>query len=167
MKWDQKSKDSGDNAVNLFEKECGLRGIKYEKSSYKEDVFDHFDYHLYSDSGKSYKVEIKARKRIKRSDANTQDACIWIEFKNVVGKDGWLYGKADYIVFECEDEFIFVNRLKLVTLAEKLVNFKEQAKSSSAALYKVYTRFGRKDLVSMIKLSDLNPIIKTRWKKGE
>jgi hypothetical protein len=80
-----------------------------------KEQFSHVDY--ISDFGK---IDVKARKRVARKDANVQDDLVWLEFKNVQGKFGWLYGKADWIAFERDEDFVLVKRHDLALMAEKL-----------------------------------------------
>jgi len=81
-----------------------------------------------------------------------------VEFKNVRGNDGWLYGKATYIAFELVDEFIIVQTTDLAKLCEKLVDKKKRVSKAKDALYSLYTRKGQKDEISIIKLSDVQTL---------
>jgi hypothetical protein len=94
-------------------------------------------------------------KRTSRSDANAQDTWIWVEFNNVNGNDGWLYGEADYIAFERRNNFTLVNRLDLVKIAEELVDLDARVSSSKLAKYKSYRRYGRSDLIAMMELDKI------------
>ena len=80
---------------------------------------------------------------------------IWVEFNNVNGNDGWLYGEADYIAFERQNNFTLVNRKELVKIAEELVDLKNTVSSSKLAKYKAYRRYGRSDLISMMELDKI------------
>jgi len=144
------------------------RNYDIKKASSKEDRIDHFDYHFKKED-KEIKVEVKAMKRISRADDNGQDEWIWVEFKNVQGNLGWLYGKADYVAFELQDCFLFVNREDLVKVSENVVDLSEIVKKPFEARRKGYHRRSRPDeLVSMIHLSDITnePNLRFRiWKK--
>ncbi len=111
--------------------------------------------------------DIKAMKKISRECEKPQHEYVWIEFKNVAGNYGWLYGKADYIAFERPEDFVVVRRSGLVKLCEKLVDPDTTVKTPHEALYKMYQRQNRKDLLSLIKMSDLlenlNPIILEKY----
>jgi len=142
--------------VELIEKK---KHITVVKATWTEQVKEHIDYKLI---GNDYKitVDVKAMKRIGRWDGKPQDDIIWIEFKNISGKKGWLYGEADAISFQCIDGFLCVARKKLVKLCEKLVGYKrkditlENAKSKKG-LYTLYTRNGRNDILTTITKADL------------
>lgn len=141
--------------------------VKIRKSSRHDDMREHFDYHFdYKDQSK--KVEVKAMKRLSRS-GDPQDEWIWIEFKNVNGKKGWLYGSADLISFEFKDHFLFVKREELVELSEKLIDRNDIVKKSCLAKYKAYHRWNRpNELVGMIHVDDLKKMhYKKCWRKVE
>ncbi len=126
----------------------------------KQDQFKHIDYYVQIGDDAKISVEVKSRKKIKRSDTNLNDEYVWIEFKNVQGNRGWLYGKADCIAFEREDDFLIVNRKSLARLCEKLCDLTKINTDVSLPLYTGYQRKGRNDLVSLIKLSDILTQIK-------
>lgn len=114
---------------------------------------------------KVIKYEVKARKKINRADKSTNDLHVWVEFHNVSGQLGWLYGKANYVAFEREDDFIIVETEKLKNLALKLCDLSTLVSSPKDALYKAYRRNGRMDLISIIKMSDIESIAKEIWPK--
>lgn len=126
-----------------------------------QEQFSHVDY--FSDFGS---VDVKARKRINRSDDSAQDELVWLEFKNVQGRVGWLYGKADWIAFERVLDFILVKRADLAELGEKLCDLETRVGSGSEALYKGYQRKGRHDLLSIVKMSDILKLPHQVWAKG-
>lgn len=121
----------------------------------KQDQFKHIDYYVETTNGSKISFEVKSRKKIKRSDNNLNDEYLWIEFKNVQGNRGWLYGKADCIAFERENDFLIVNRKSLARLCEKLCDLTKINTDVSLPLYTGYQRKGRNDLVSLIKISDI------------
>jgi hypothetical protein len=125
-----------------------------------KEQFSHVDY--ISDFGK---IDVKARKRVARKDANVQDDLVWLEFKNVQGKFGWLYGKADWIAFERDEDFVLVKRHDLALMAEKLCDVGDRVAVGKAALYKGYQRSGRKDLLSIVKMSDILKLYHQLWTK--
>lgn len=163
-----KAKDIGDKAVVLIEKMAADRSYEVKKSSKQEDCKEHFDYRFTKDN-KTIKVEVKAMKRVSRSQDSGQDEWIWVEFKNVIGELGWLYGKADYIAFEMKDSFLFVDRQDLAKLSEKVVDMRDIVKSPFEARRKCYHRKDRpNELVSMIHINDIlssNEIKYKVWKK--
>lgn len=136
-----------------------MRGLKYEKAN-RRNQFKHIDYH--SSFGT---IDVKAKKRLNRGDGKEQDEFIWLEFKNVQGKAGWLCGNTDVIAFERDDDFVLVKRKDLLELALKICDIKQTVNKSTQALYKGYRRKGRRDLISLIKMSDILKIDHRTWKK--
>lgn len=94
-----------------------------------------------------------------------QDEFIYIEWKNTVGKPGWLIGGADVLVFERKTDLIVVNRLTVLDTARDLVDRAKRVGYANQSLYTVYTRYGRKDEISMIRLSDLPEDMISVWPK--
>lgn len=77
---------------------------------------------LATKSGKKVKIRLRARMKIDRQDMLLDDEFLWIESTGVYGEPGWLYGKADKIVFEKEDGFLFVDREKLKNKIESMLD---------------------------------------------
>lgn len=158
----------GKSAEDEFSRLAKLRGFLVKPATGMEQ-FDHVDFHLTSeeeDGLMTAMVDVKARKRKKRSDSYVQDEWIWVEFKNVRGKDGWLYGLADFIAFETEESFILSFRKELVDWCESKIDLKDKVYSAEEAEYMPYTRKGKQDLISMIQLRDIENLPNTAiWKK--
>ena len=157
------TKDSlklGDRAELSFKKIALKKGWKVTEAT-KDGQIDKIG------RKKSYKVDVKAMKRISRKNPNVQDTWFWVEFHGVRSFDkGWLYdGKADLIAVERKDSFLIVKRLDLIKLAEKLVDKKSHVHSAQEAKYKLYSRSGRPDLISMIEIDKLNEIKCVLWEK--
>lgn len=123
------------------------------KTSKEVDMFDHIDFFI---NGKGF--EVKAMKSFKRGMPVDENLII-LEFQNVRGNLGWLYGKADYIVFERLNEFIIVKRKDLIEAAEYY--FKDDYIYSYPAYYQKYGRKDRMDSVGYLKYKDIENII---WK---
>ncbi len=158
------SLELGDNAEELFILMAVKQGWKISASTKDENIEEHWDY-LIEKENQNFKVEVKAEKRIQRSDNGSQTNFTWVELRNVRGKIGWLFGKADLIAFEKEKTFFFVKRLELLTLVNQKVNLVAKVKSAKDALYKIYTREGRKDKLTLLPTSDIEPIKFMEWKK--
>ena len=143
----------------MFAKLLNKRTDNVRAANLKEQ-FSHVDY--ISDFGK---IDVKARKRVARKDTDVQDDLVWLEFKNVQGKHGWLYGKSDWIAFEREEDFVMVKRHYLALMAEKLCDVGDRVAVGKDALYKGYQRSGRKDLLSIVKMSDVLGLDHQLWTK--
>jgi hypothetical protein len=125
------------------------KGITYREAS-RDEQFQHFDYITSVGT-----IDIKARKKINRSDNAEQDDLLWVEFKNTAGNAGWLTSDVDFIAFERQDDFVVIRRWQLLELASELCDLNNMVSRPSDALYKGYQRKGRLDLISIITMQDL------------
>lgn len=75
---------------------------------------------------------------------------VWIEIRNIHGDAGWLYGDADFIAFRREKGFLLVDRVKLRDWINENVE-KVYVTNKRDALMKVYTRNGRKDMITKVQ----------------
>lgn len=165
-RYDKKdSLELGRRAESSFARSAIKHGWTIEPASEDGNKNEHFDY-LMSKDGRSLKVEVKSRKRMGRADFRVQDAFVWVEIHGVRKDDqGWLYGGADLIAFELADSFRLVRRSDLARLIGKLVDFNATVDTPKEALYKLYSRRGRHDLLTMIRSSDLLQITALDWSK--
>ena len=115
----------------------------------EEDIQEHWDVKI---GGK--KIDVKA---IKKNDENIH----FVEFRNVQGKKGWLYGDADGFAFETEDYWIEVKKDKLQEMAHE----KCMDKVMGWDFYEMANRPGAKDLFTKVKTIDLCYIGKIKKKK--
>lgn len=130
------------------------RGFSFKEIRGKKQWTMHIDF-VFWKGNREWSVDVKALKKVSRKDKELNPTIIWVEFKNVRGNNGWLYGQADYIAFEFSDHFIVVETKLLADLSEKLVDKKKRVSKAKDALYSVYTRRGRQDEISMIQTEDL------------
>lgn len=149
----------GQNVEKEFAKLLDERGLKYEKSN-RRNQFRHIDYHTSFGT-----IDVKGKKRLGRGDGQEQDEFVWLEFKNVQGKGGWMLGETNVIAFERDEDFVLVKRKDLLEMAMKKCDLKKIVDTSHKALYKGYQRKGRKDLISLVKMSDILDIDHKIWKK--
>lgn len=118
------------------------------ESNDDEDINQHIDLK------QTISVDVKGLKKINRDDENTDEHFHWIEFKNVLGNNGWLYGDADFIAFETNDYFFIVERIKLKQFVETKCKMKEW--SVEPMLYKLYRRKDRpSEILTIIKTIDI------------
>lgn len=157
------SLELGQRAEDAFARIASQRGWKVESAPERGNIDDHYDY-VISKEGQTFKVEVKSKKRISRSDGGTQDELIWVELHGVREKDpGWLFGKADLIAFELKSSFRIVKRKDLLKRINELLDFSKYVDKPEDALYKQYSRPGRPDLLTMIKVEDLREVIWEEW----
>lgn len=166
--------------VNQFDKagECAAQGANAEKTfkdiliaeggEVKEATFaeqmTHVDF-IVNKNNAIFRYDVKARKRVSRNDSGYQDDLIWIEIQSVSGELGWLFGVADFIVFERALDFVVVERKKLENFVKVNCNFRKIAFTAKEALYCKYQRRGRKDCLTLIKGFDIEAIAKKIIKK--
>ena len=142
---DGKSYEYGKSVESLFKEIGEKNGFKVEESSDYENIHGHIDFFITSPDNKRLSVDVKGMKKLNRSDESVQDEWLFLEFKNVHGNKGWLYGMAELISFEMKDRFTFIKRKILIDIAEKLVDINKKVFRSSEAKYKTYTRNNRRN----------------------
>ncbi len=161
---------SGDCAASGFSCEEQFK-LLAESKGYEVEVasrnmqFSHVDFVLKKD-GSQWKFECKGRKKIKRADEDFADHVTWIEFKRTDGKNGWIYGSADYLAIEQKSEFIIIARKDLQELAEKLVDRTKTVDKAFKAHNVSYRRFGRRDEISYISTSEIRKLNIKIWNKN-
>jgi hypothetical protein len=158
--------EMGRRAEGLFARLAQRRGWLVVPAPRDADIREHWDFELNKD-GRKLKVEVKALKRSARRDDQMNEEWVWIEFRNVRGEIGWLFGKADWIAFETEASFVIVKRLDLYELVRKIVDRTTKAETTEEAKYKTYTRKGRADEITQIQLADILKIKMDEWAKEE
>ena len=160
------SLELGDKAEVVFKRLAEKRDWNLADATFDENVNEHWDF-LMVKGNDSYKIDVKAMKRLSRDDSSVQDKWVWIELHGVRPNDkGWLYdGKADLISFEKTNSFVIVKRTDLIALVERLVEYKTLVHSSKEAKYRVYNRSGRPDRITLIETDKLNPIKWDEWAK--
>jgi hypothetical protein len=122
----------------------------------KENIYKKFD--IVSSLDQYRKMDIKAEK-----DA-LDKGTVWIEYQNGDGYPGWIYGEADFIVFDFYTRYIFVSREFLLQKANNKTNGTVYVGNIQGmneyvpkwkALYKPYRRQGRQDILTKIKTEDI------------
>ena len=131
------------------------RGYTVIETSSSSNIHDHIDFILSrEDTPDKITVDVKARKKTSRRSDNYDDENVWVEFNNVRGKPGWLYGKANKIAFERAHDFVLVDRESLKDYCEATVS-PALLDSPFDALYKSFQRNGRKDVISRVPMKDI------------
>ena len=134
---------------------------KNARQATPQEQYKHIDFFTYFGT-----IDVKSKKRIGRADVDEQETIVWLEYKNVQGRDGWLVSPfVDILAFERDDDFILVKRKELQQMADELCNLDDMVDKSSDALYKGYTRKGRKDLITQVKMKDVMKLKHKVWSK--
>ncbi len=117
-------------------------------STEQEDMFQHIDLRI-----DEMTVDVKGLKKTNRGDSNVDASIHWVEFQNVNGDKGWIYGQATHIAFEIVDAYILLEREVLYNFCkEKIVDRKVK---DTKGLYTLYRRKGRNDVITMILTEDI------------
>lgn len=158
------SLELGQRAESRFARLAQRQGWEVSEASRSENIEDHYDYQI-AKEGRCLRVDVKSRKRLNRKAPAVQDHLLWVEFRTVRNTKGWLFGSADLIAFETKQGFKIVERKALVRLINKLVKIHVKVDKPEDALYKVYTRNGRPDEITLLKVSDLDAILWEEWRE--
>jgi hypothetical protein len=158
----------GHKAEDVFATIAARKGWKVTIASNYANINDHWDV-LIEKGAERYRVDVKGMKRLSRHDSNAQDEWMWIELHGVREHDrGWLYdGKAELVAFEKKRSFVVVRRDGLIKLVEQLVDLSTTVHSARAARYKVYSRPGRPDRITMVEMEKLASIRWDEWPKTQ
>lgn len=135
---------------------CVSRNWSVEKASKHQDMHEHWDFKV-----RDSLIDVKGLKKTSRSDSFFNHDEIWIELQNVRGNKGWLRGKADYIAFEHSKHFLIVSRQDLLDWCKSKITNRSFVSSPKEALYRLYQRKNRKDIISIIKTEDFVKDVKT------
>jgi hypothetical protein len=162
------SVDEGKEAEELFEWLAISRGYEVSKTSEEDDINRHVDFWIKKDEI-VLGIDVKARKRSYRKSKSFDKIWTWIEFQNVGGNTGWVYGDADYIAFRSASKnlsFTLCHREELAALVEKLVpDTGELVGEAKLAKYKRYQRakWNRKDIITRIEQKHLLTVKHFIW----
>ena len=167
-----KCSQEGHSAEDLFEEIAKSKNYLVTRATRSENMHKHIDMFLEGRDSKTkdkktISVDIKASKRTSRRDKEFNYEWVWVEIKNVQGKNGWLYGEADFIVFEQKNDFLLVPRKTLVSFIKSNVRFDlDLVERAAHAKYRIYQRRCRRDQITQIKLKDLLTLKNIiSWKK--
>lgn len=162
---DERSVVAGESAEKAFDKAIKAKRMQGRNASRHEQIVLHIDRWIspkrwipnfakgqtISDKPE-WSVEIKAMKRISRASSSPQSKWLWVEFKNIDGGPGWLYGAAVFLATEVEDGFYLIPLKSLRSWSELQVDRTARVTKPHHAKYKSYTRRERQDEMSLIEL---------------
>ena len=170
------SLNTGLEGEALFEKVMQARGIEYVKASDHDNKKRHVDVWV-GPKKNQIGVDVKGLKSSHKKGYTV------VEAKNVQGRDGWCAPStaAKLIAFQFPDFFLVVQKDLLWDFCKEIfspLGERHEGKFSVEDVYhKKYTRQGRKDLMTVISLQDLESlqhikysydgeVISTRGQKG-
>lgn len=119
-----------------------------ETATEHQDMYKHWDVRI---NGVTY--DVKAARRISRTDAEVQYDYTWVELRNVRGLGGWLVGEAEKIAFELHDSFLIVDRIALFELITANIQ-----PVVGKGPYERYQRQDRNDLITLVPIADMRKI---------
>lgn len=118
----RKAKELGELGENLFYQAAIDRGYSIKTcKSYLENAKNHSDFYI-TKNNITKRIEVKGPKRINSTDTELSDELICIELMGIAGFPGWLYGKADIVAFCIKEGFCLVQKDKLITLVESIID---------------------------------------------
>lgn len=123
----------------------------------EEDTRRHVDFWWTKTDGSVVGVDVKGMRKRSRYDLRPDNDITWLEFQNVLGERGWLYGDAVYLAFRRIGLTAFVRRDCLADYAEKLVAGKAISDVRPVVCGIPYTRsrWGRNDITVMVPLDEV------------
>ena len=130
---------------------------RFREATKKEDIYEHWDIQSHPNLMMAipWHIDVKGMRKIARNGEDKDENIYWIEIKNVQGKTGSAYAeKMDALQFEMKDYFIIVLKEDLHELIKEKVK-KIYVEKPEDALYKLYKRKGRKDILTLVKTVDL------------
>jgi hypothetical protein len=162
---DERSVEMGESAEKKFDRAVKAQGKSVRKASRYEERVQHIDRWIgdkrwWPKLNQTMKdkpeisVEIKAMKRISRASSEPQSEWLWVEFRNVSGGLGWLYGDATLLATEVETGFYLLYLKSLRSWAEFKVDRDAKVANPNHAQYTTYSRKNRKDEMSLINLQE-------------
>jgi len=131
-------------------------------SSFQHNTMDHYDFII-----DGLRVEFKGPKSVNRGGPIVTERVL-IEWQAVLRPDdtpnnvGWVRGKADYIVFDEGDGYLWVSRAELEGLVSSVdwTDFSQRGNYSQN--YKAYRRAGRDDLFCYVQRVDIMALPSTK-----
>lgn len=147
----QYSNRVGQLGEQRFVDACKAVGYEVKAATREQNIHDHIDFFVLRSH-----VDVWSGVDVK---SGNHPETIWIEFKNVTGKSGWLFGKAEFFAFEMPEVggFIMIRKKDLIQLCEEIVDA-TPVKHKDDAHCKLYTRKGREDLLTKLHLTDLEKL---------
>jgi hypothetical protein len=150
-----------------FEDLASIRGYNPKRASKRD--FNNVT-HLLTAKGKdgnpvTIRFDVKKLKNKKQS----QD-WLWVEFKNSLGKDGWIHGDSHFIAFERNYDFVVVNRRELLSFLNsgKVRYDLPFVKLAKKAKYRIYKRDDKKDEITQVNIKDLQKLESYKlWEKRD
>lgn len=161
--------DSGRVAEQQFAALCAARGWRWRHATPSEDATEHWDFLVQRSSQEApLRVEVKAEKKLKRSDREPSRNFTWLEHEGVPRRDGtanagWLRGRADWLAFQCHSPqgelgFLLCKRVDCLALAERWLADAQTYSTGAPQLHQLYARAdhrGPRGSALLVQLTEL------------
>jgi hypothetical protein len=148
-----KSNQSQKSYKDIFIELSKQKGYKISKPSFSEkksNIDLKLEGHI---NGKPTTVTVDIKKGNRHSNK-----WVYLEFDNSKGGKGWIYGKAQFIVFETNKEFIFAPRKNLLSwlASSQTVRFDlPYVDKPWNSKYRLFRRPNTLETITQIKVDDL------------
>lgn len=134
----------GENGQQKYYQSCKAANLEIFKTGKEQDL-GHVDFVV---EGKT--VDVKGLKDTHK------EGKILLELKNVQGKDGWCSENGpEFVAFDFGAFFFHVKTVDLIKLIKAKCDLTKTVTRISDALYKSYSRKDRKDLMTVVSLTDV------------
>lgn len=145
------------NYRSLFKDLASQKGYKILKPSYSQRK-NNIDVLLEGQiKGRPTVVSVD----IKKQNGKNASKWVYIEYENSKGGKGWLYGGAEFVVFEAKKEFIFIPRKKLIDWlsSSQVVRWDlPYVDKPWNSKYRLFRRSGTQETITQIQIKDLMQI---------
>lgn len=141
-------------------------GGEVERASNKEDMEKHIDF--WWDSPRKGRIGIDVKGIKTNKDGEEDDSFQWLEFTNVRGNPGWLYGEEKYVAFKTFTQIVYIKTEVLRKYAEEKMGKKKPVTYRPDEYYVPYTRskWGRYDVVIKVPMQDIIDLAKEKDEQG-
>jgi uncharacterized protein YjhX (UPF0386 family) len=150
--------------INCLEK----NGFKYRSSTAKEKTED-IDLVIWKPDNPKNAFALAIKKTIIKTSKRRKHVYGWVEAKDKYGKDGWLYKKCTFIVYERKNDFVLIqkddfrNWIQANNIARWDLPF---VKDSWSAHNRLYRRNKTREAIFHVRISDaLKKCRHHVWKK--
>jgi hypothetical protein len=138
-------------------------GRKVYKMSDYDDRVKKMDVEVVSPDGTSFTTDVKSMRKARSGKlAPKQDIEAIIELINVAGGPGWIDGKADFISFQMRETILEFPRRELAEIVREWIDVTNRVENFGDCAYKVYGRYGNKDLITKVPFDRLREEFKKR-----
>jgi hypothetical protein len=144
------------HSFSLFLSCLTKEGFKFRNSTRQEKLED-IDLVIWRPESPGNAFAVAIKKTIVKKSKRRKHVCGWVETKDKYGKDGWLYKKCTFIVYERKNDFVllqkddFRNWIQSKNIARWDLPF---VKDSWSAHNRLYRRDNTREAIFHVRISD-------------